>query len=82
MKPICWEISDTEGVLIIDDSVEEKKYTDQNELICGHYDHTQGRSVKGVDFLTALYCSQDVSVPVSVEWIRKDKPETDKKTVR
>src|ERR1700729_483500 len=79
VKPICWEISDTEGVLIIDDSVEEKKYTDRNELICWHYDHTQGRSVKGVNFLTALYYSQNVSIPVSVEWIKKDKPETDKK---
>lgn len=80
VKPICWEISNEDGVLIIDDSVEEKKYTDRNELICWHYDHTQGRSVKGVNFLTALYYSQDVSMPVSVEWIKKDQQVTNKKT--
>lgn len=79
VKPICWEISSPDGVLIIDDSVEEKKYTDRNELICWHYDHTQGRSVKGVNFLTALYYSQDISMPVSVEWIKKDQQVTDKK---
>jgi len=79
VKPLCWEISSPDGVLIIDDSVEEKKYTDRNELICWHYDHTQGRSVKGVNFLTALYYSQDVSMPVSVEWIKKDQQVTDKK---
>jgi hypothetical protein len=80
VKPICWEISSPEGVLIIDDSVEEKKYTDPNELICWHYDHTSGRSVKGVNFLTALYYSQDISMPVSVEWIKKDRQVTDPKT--
>jgi len=79
VKPICWEISSPDGILIVDDSVEEKKYTDRNELICWHYDHTQGRSVKGVNFLTALYYSQDVSMPVSVEWIKKDQQVTDKK---
>jgi hypothetical protein len=80
VKPICWEIGSAEGVLIIDDSVEEKKYTSRNELICWHYDHTQGRSVKGVNFLTALYYSQDVSMPVSVEWIKKNQQITNKKT--
>lgn len=80
VKPICWEISGSEGVLIIDDSVEEKRYTDRNELICWHYDHCQGRSVKGVNFLTALYQSNGVCMPIGVEWIRKDKRVEDKKT--
>ena len=79
MKPICWEISSSDGVLIIDDSVEEKKYTDRNELTCWHYDHTQGRSVKRVNFLTVLYYSQDVSMRLSVEWIKKEQQVTDKK---
>jgi hypothetical protein len=29
-----------ENVLIIDDTVEEKPYTDESELICWHYDHS------------------------------------------
>ena len=34
-----------EGVITIDDSIVEKPYTDENELICWHYDHAQGRMV-------------------------------------
>ena len=37
-----------EGVITIDDSIVEKPYTDENELICWHYDHAQGRMVKGM----------------------------------
>jgi hypothetical protein len=34
------EIESEEGVLILDDSIEEKPYTDENEQICWHYDHS------------------------------------------
>lgn len=44
-----------DGVLIIDDSIAEKPYTDENEIICWHYDHAHDRQVKGINFLTALY---------------------------
>jgi hypothetical protein len=44
-----------EGILILDDTVEEKPYTDENELITWHYDHTAGRPVKGINILNALY---------------------------
>ena len=71
VKPMCHEIQSDEGVLIIDDSVEEKKYTDQNELINWHFDHSQGRSVKGVNFVTALYHSNGISLPVCVEFVKK-----------
>jgi len=35
-----------DGVLIFDDTIQEKPHTDENELICWHYDHSQNRSVK------------------------------------
>jgi len=38
VKPIGWEISSENGVLIIDDSIEEKKYTDRDEMMCWHPD--------------------------------------------
>src|ERR1035437_8172242 len=68
VKPICHEIKSSDAVLIFDDSIEEKKYTDSNELIQWHYDHTVGRNVKGVNFLTALYHSNDMSMPVCVDF--------------
>src|SRR5213082_3023021 len=42
------------AVLIIDDTIEEKPYTDESELVCWHYDHSQGSNVKGVNLISAL----------------------------
>jgi len=79
VKPLCHEIKSEEAVLIFDDSIEEKEYTDHSELISWHFDHTKGRSVKGVNFMTALYYSNDISLPVGVEFVRKTKACIDKK---
>ncbi|MDN3508423.1 MAG: hypothetical protein P0S93_00055 [Candidatus Neptunochlamydia sp.] len=38
-----------EGVLIIDDTIEEKTYTDENEIICWHFSHAKGRCIKGIN---------------------------------
>jgi len=73
-------IESKEAVLIIDDSVEEKPYTDESELIAWHYDHSLGRVVKGINLLSALYFSQDASLPVGFELIQKTQLVTDPKT--
>ena len=54
-----------EAVLVFDDTIQEKMHTDENELICWHYDHTKGRSVKGINLVNCLYCSNDISIPVN-----------------
>jgi hypothetical protein len=64
----------------VDDSIEEKPYTDENEIICWHYDHTKGRTVKGINFVTALYHAQGVSLPVGFEIVSKTEWYEDKKT--
>ena len=69
-----------DGVLIIDDSVEEKPYTDESELICWHWDHVLERSVKGINLMTCLYYSQEVALPVAFELVTKPDFVTDKKT--
>ncbi len=40
VKPLVRAVESEEGVLIIDDSIEEKPSTDENELISWHYDHS------------------------------------------
>jgi hypothetical protein len=35
-----------EGVMIIDDSIKEKPYTDENEIGRWHYDHSKDRLLK------------------------------------
>jgi hypothetical protein len=42
------------GVLILDDSIEEKPYTDENEIMCWHYSHANETHVKGVNILSCL----------------------------
>ena len=72
-KPICKEISSDAAVLILDDSVEAKPHSRLSSLINYHFDHTVGKSVKGVNFLSALYYSQEVSIPVGVKFVIKDE---------
>lgn len=67
-------------VLSLDDSLEEKQYTDSSELVCRHYDHVFKRSVKGVNFLTAMVETGGMRLPCAVEFVKKDLWVTDEKT--
>lgn len=72
-KPIVREVEIDDGVLVFDDSIAEKPYTDENELICWHYDHSKGRSVKGVNLLTGLYVGDgEASLPLVYDLVKKD----------
>ena len=66
------KIESDEGVLIFDDTVQEKPYSSENELINWHFDHTVGRSVKGINLLNCIYYSGSVSIPVAFKLIKKD----------
>ena len=65
-------IESDDGVLIFDDTIEEKPYTDENEIIAWHFDHCQNRTVKGVNILNCLYRAGEVSIPVAFEIVHKD----------
>ncbi len=39
VKPAVRERETQSGVLILDDSIEDKPYTDDNEVNCWHYSH-------------------------------------------
>lgn len=82
IKPVVRRISSSDGVLILDDSISEKPYTDENEIICWHWDHTKQRSVKGINFLTLLYHSGGTSLPISVQLLAKTEEYLDEKTAR
>jgi len=80
VKPQVRQIEQEDGVIIVDDSIVEKPHTDENEIICWHFDHTKGRTVKGINFVTTLYHAQDVALPVAFEIVSKTETYTDKKT--
>ena len=79
VKPLCHDIRSAEAVLIIDDSIEPKPYTQKNALNNWHYDHCTGKSVKGVNFVSAFYYSQEIGFPIGVEYVKKDKKSIDRK---
>ena len=62
------------AVLIVDDSVLEKIHTDANKLICTHWDHSQKRYVKGLNFVGLLYQAAELTLPLAVELVRKTVP--------
>lgn len=80
VKSFVREVQAEAGALIIDDSIEEKPYTDENDIVCWHYDHSKDRMLKGINFLTALYRSQGVSVPVGFHLVAKTEKYIDPKT--
>lgn len=80
VKPVIREVETEDGVLILDDTIEEKQYTDENDVVAWHYDHVFGRSVKGVNILNAVYHSQRGTIPVGFAIVRKDLLFTDPTT--
>ena len=80
VKPEVRKIEHPDGLMIIDDSIEEKPYTDENEIICWNWDHAKNRSVKGINFITTLYYAQHITLPVAFEIVSKTEKYIDKKT--
>ena len=78
VKPHVRSIQCEDSVITIDDSIVEKPYTDEDEIICWHYDHAKGRTVKGINFITALYEVDDISLPVTFRLVTKTEPYIDK----
>jgi hypothetical protein len=82
IKKTVREVETDEGVLIFDDTIQEKPHSKENELICWHYDHCVNRSVKGINLLNCLYYSKGVSLPVAFELVKKPIRFCDIKTQR
>ena len=73
IKPELWKIEEEKGgVLIIDDAIEKKAYTDENEIIYLHYSHSKGRCAKGVNLLSCLARYGDIALPIAYEPAGKD----------
>jgi hypothetical protein len=74
VKPTVRAVETDDGVLIFDDTLQEKPHSDENEIIAWHFDHCTNRAVKGVNILNGLYHAGGVNVPVAFESVRKDLP--------
>ncbi len=78
-KPVVREVERSDACLILDDSIEEKPYTDENDIICWHFDHSKGVNVKGINFLSCLYQAGDISIPIGFELVKKTEVYIDPK---
>ena len=82
VKKTVREVESDNGVLIFDDTIQEKVWTGDNEIITWHFDHCKNRAVKGVNILNCLYHSEGVNIPVAFEIIRKTQWYCDLETRR
>ena len=89
VKPVVRSQADGPGVLIFDDTISEKPYTDENTLVNYHFDHAKGRSVRGINLLTGFYHQASESpsasalcLPVYYQVTTKTEAYTDAKTGR
>lgn len=88
IKPIVRRIEHEDGVIKIDDTIEKKPYSTENDIICWHYDHSakgRDKNVKGINLLNFLYQSPlsetgHCSIPVAFEIIKKTEQFFDKKS--
>ena len=62
VKPLVREHQNENASLIFDDIIIEKVYTDENEIICWHWDYNKGRNIKGINLLNAFYISQKIPI--------------------
>ncbi|SFJ15736.1 hypothetical protein [Nitrosomonas sp. Nm34] len=54
VKSTVRQVEREAGCLIFDDTIQEKAWTDENEIMCWHYDLGKGRAVKGINALNAF----------------------------
>jgi hypothetical protein len=82
VKPLVRQHAQSSGVLLLDDTIEEKPYTDENEVNCWHYSHAKHRHVKGINLLSCLVPYQDIALPIGYEVVKKDRQYSDIATRR
>ena len=83
-KKIVRTFEEKNACIIFDDTVIEKPYMDENEIICWHFDSKEGRAVKGINLLSGFYscenAGQILRLPISYRIIAKTEEYIDEKS--
>lgn len=82
VKPTILQHAKANGVLILDDAIEEKPYTDPNMIVQWYFSHAKHRCVKGINILSGLVRYDDLALPIGFEIVHKDINCCDPKTGR
>ena len=73
IKPFLRSIEKDGSVLIVDDTIFEKPYTDESQINTYHYDHSKGKSVKGINAVNLIHETDGTRLPISMSIVHKDK---------
>lgn len=86
VKFLVRRIETDDGIIKIDDTFLEKPYSEENDIICWHHDHSKkgrDKNVKGIQIVNFLYenriHSKTISIPIAFELIKKTERYFDKK---
>lgn len=76
IKKVVRQVELPTGVISVDDFIEYKPHSSENELISYHYDHVSGQSKKGINLISFTYVNreaeQKIKLPIAFEIVRKD----------
>ena len=79
IKPTIRGIEAADGIVVIDDTIEEKPYTEENEIVNCYHDHSKGRSIKGINIISSLYINDKGKIPLNFSIVKKTKTIFDEK---
>jgi hypothetical protein len=83
-KKLVRAFEEKDACLIFDDTIVEKPYMDENEIISWHFDSKEGKAVKGINILSAFYscqkAGQAVRLPIGYRIIAKTEEYIDEKS--
>ncbi len=82
VKPLIRKIEIDKGIICVDDFIIPKPHSTMNDMINYHFDHTQGRSVKGINIISFLYNASEANIqlPIAYEIVTKPLKFMDAKT--
>ena len=85
VKRLIRQVETDTSILVIDDTLEEKPHSTENELICWHFDHCTNKNIKGINIVNFLYCSDmlgetDINLPCAFELVYKTEKYYDTKS--
>jgi len=82
IKPLVRKHNSQYDVLCLDDTISEKPSTDENDIVCWHHSHAKGVHVKGINIVSCMLSTSNLSIPIDYEIVKKDERYYDKKDKR
>ena len=72
-KPVLKNLNNSPKLLSLDNTIIHKPNSKINEVVNWFYDHSEGRTVKGINLISALIHTQTADIPVGFEVQIKDQ---------